>query len=94
MVVFLLLLVVFFVLVKQKIVRRRFNVQFLRGVMDQIVYDGWYVNIIKFIIFSMCVCKYYKNLIYREVNSFKDNWIYIKIMIFYSVKDNWVNIMI
>lgn len=41
----------------------------------------------------VCVCKNYKNPTYREVNSLKDNWIYIKTMTFYSVKDNWVNTM-
>lgn len=79
--------------VKQKTTRRRFNVQSLRGVMDQTVYDGWHVNTTKFTTPSMCVCKNYKNPTYREVNSLKDNWIYIKTMTFYSVKDNRVNTM-
>lgn len=61
--------------VKQKTARRRFNVQSLRGVMDQTVYDGWHVNTTKFTTPSMCVCKNYKNPTYREVNSliYKDH---------------------
>lgn len=42
--------------VKQKTARRRFNVQSLRGVMDQTVYDGWHVNTTKFTTPSICVC--------------------------------------
>lgn len=79
--------------VKQKTARRGFNVQSPRGVMDQTVYDGWHVNTTKFTTPSMCVCKNYKNPTYREVNSLKDNWIYIKTMTFHSVKDNQVNTM-
>lgn len=79
--------------VKQKTARRGFNVQSPRGVMDQTVYDGWHVNTTKFTTHSMCVCKNYRNPTYREVNSLKDNWIYIKTMTFHSVKDNQVNTM-
>lgn len=43
--------------VKQKTARRRFNVQSLREVMDQTVYDGWHVNTTNFTTHSMCVQK-------------------------------------
>lgn len=80
--------------VKQKTARRRFNVQSLRGVMDQTVYDGWHVNTTKFTTPSMCVCAKTIKTQPTGKSTVSRTTGYIKTMTFYSVKDNRVNTMI